>query len=198
MAENRLVMLLRDFLSERPCDFQAARYTFAEAFGCTIRAAARKTSQYDHNACFTLCDFMEEALIIYMRFQKSLDKYVEYIDWKFWYSVCRKMLDSQNTMTEIRLFTFIFGGWNTIVSDERRKEVLCFDWLLSDDIFRRYFLHWCPMVRAYYMRLLCWRICRFDGDASQMDLLVLLSSSRGEVANKFSGRFGPPLSIASS
>jgi len=170
MAENRLVMLLRDFMAEQPLDFSNARLTFAEAFAKTFGAAARKTSQFDHNACFIMCDFMEEALTIYLRFQKSLDCSVEYIDWSFWLSVCQKMLESENTMTEIRLFSFIFKAWNMIAIDERRKEVLCFEWLVSDDTFRKYFLHWCPMVRAYYMRLLCWRACRFDEEASQLDM----------------------------
>ena len=170
MAENRLIMLLRDFMAERPLEFLNARLTFAEAFAKTFGAAARKTSQFDHNACFIMCDFMEEALAIYMRFQKSLDIYVEHIDWAFWLSVCRKMLESENTMTEIRLFSFIFKAWNMIVGDERRKEVLNFEWLLSDDTFRKFYLHWCPMVRAYYMRLLCWRACRFDEEASQLDM----------------------------
>jgi hypothetical protein len=62
MAENRLVMLLRDFISERPSDFEQARLTFAESFGKMMQATARRTSLFDHNACFVLCDFMEEAL----------------------------------------------------------------------------------------------------------------------------------------
>ncbi|EDO04030.1 hypothetical protein SS1G_06512 [Sclerotinia sclerotiorum 1980 UF-70] len=62
MAENRLIMLLRDFLSERPADFEPARMTFANAFGKMMQASAKRTSLYDHNACFVLCDFMDEAL----------------------------------------------------------------------------------------------------------------------------------------
>lgn len=170
MAENRLIMLLRDVISERLLDFLNARLTFAEAFASTLSAAARKTSQFNHNACFILCDFMEEALTIYLRFQNSLDIYIEFIDWAFWLNVCQKMLESQNTMTEIRLFSFIFKAWNVIAGDERRKQVLCFQWLLKDEVFRKYYLHWCPMVRAYYMRLLCWRACRFDEEASQLDV----------------------------
>jgi hypothetical protein len=169
MPENRLIMLLRDFISERSAEFGAARHTFAEAFGTTMRACASKTSQFDQNACFLLCDFMEEALTIYLRFQNGLETHVEYIDWSFWFDVCRKMLGSQNTMTEIRLFSFIFGAWNMITADEKRKEALCFAWLLAEDTFRKYFLHWCPMIRAYYMRLLCWRLCRFDDEPSALD-----------------------------
>ena len=60
MAENRLIMLLRDFLSERASDFKLARMTFAEAFSKMMQATARRTSLFDHSACFVLCDFMEE------------------------------------------------------------------------------------------------------------------------------------------
>lgn len=177
MSENRLIMLIRDFLSDRPVDFEQARLTFAGAFSHVIKCAAERTSQFDHNACFILCDFMEEALGIILKFQHSHVVDFEIIDWEFWLKVCCKMLESQNSMTEIRLFSFIFGGWNLITSIEERKKALCLDWLLSEDTFQTYFLHWCPMVRAYFMRLLCWRICRHDGEASYLDTKVLSTVS---------------------
>src|ERR1700712_4507156 len=40
MAENRLIMLLRDFMSERPSDFHTARMTFAETFSKMMQAVA--------------------------------------------------------------------------------------------------------------------------------------------------------------
>ncbi|KAJ4349917.1 uncharacterized protein N0V89_008537 [Didymosphaeria variabile] len=61
MAENRLIMLLRDFLSERNSHIASARQIFAQSFNCLLKAAARKVSVYDNNACYTLCDFLEEA-----------------------------------------------------------------------------------------------------------------------------------------
>ena len=169
MAENRLIMLLRDFISERPSDYDVARLTFAEAFSKMTQAAARRTSIFDHNACFVLCDFMEEALAIYMRFYFSHSLETDFIDWRFWLDVCKKILESQNSMSEIRLFAFLFGAWNVITNDGRRKEVICLEWLLSEETFDKFFNHWCPMVRAYYMRLLCWRICREHGEATELD-----------------------------
>jgi hypothetical protein len=177
MMENRLIMLLRDVLSENPVHFEQARLTFADTFGYVMKCAAKKTSQFDHNACFILCDFMEEALGIYLRFENAHPLDIEFIDWEFWHKVCGQMLESQNTMTEIRLFSFIFGSWNLITSIETRKRVVCMDWLLSEDTFQMYFLHWCPMVRAYFMRLLCWRICRYDGEASSLDTNVFSTVS---------------------
>lgn len=170
MAENRLIMLLRDFVFEESSEFHSACHTFVEAFSTIMHAAARRTSKFDHSACFFLCDFIEEALAIYMRFQNSLEIPTEYIDWRFWLGVSQKMLESQNSMTEIRLFSFIFGAWNLVTGDARRKEIISIDWLVAEDTFRTYFLHWCPMVRAYYMRLLCWRVCRFDGEATHLDM----------------------------
>jgi hypothetical protein len=172
MAENRLIMLLRDFISERPCDYDLARTTFAEAFGKMMQAGARKTSLFDHNACFVLCDFMEEALNIFVRFHHANGLESDFIDWYFWLEVCKKMLESENSMSEIRLFAFLYGAWNVITSNERRKEIICFEWLVTEETFDRFFNHWCPMVRAYYMRLLCWRLCRDDGEATDLDTCV--------------------------
>lgn len=169
MAENRLVMLLRDFISEKSSEYDDARRTFAEAFGKMIQASAGRTSLYNHNACFVLLDFLEEALIIYVRFYFAHSFVSDYIDWQFWMDVCKKMLESQNSMSEIRLFAFLYGSWHLITHDERRKEILCLDWLLSEDTFDKFFNHWCPMVRAYYMRLICWRCCRDDGESDELD-----------------------------
>jgi hypothetical protein len=170
MAENRLIMLLRDFLSDRPSDYEAARLTFAEAFGKMIQASARKTSLFDHSACFVLCDFLEEALNLYIRFHHAHGLENDFIDWRFWLDVCKKILESRNSMSEIRLFAFIFSTWGVITNNDSRKEVICFDWLLTEEMFGKFFCHWCPMVRAYYMRLLAWRICRDDGDSSDLDV----------------------------
>ncbi|KAH6718715.1 hypothetical protein BKA61DRAFT_652409 [Leptodontidium sp. MPI-SDFR-AT-0119] len=183
MAENRLIMLLRDFISERPSDYEAARKTFAEAFGKMMQASARRTSLFDHNACFVLLDFAEEALIIYVKFHHAHALDWDYIDWPFWLNVCKKMLESENSMSEIRLFAFLFGSWHLITHDERRKEILCLDWLLAEETFDKFFNHWCPMVRAYYMRLICWRLCRDDGEATDLDTKIFSTVSTRIKAN---------------
>ncbi|CZS91024.1 uncharacterized protein RCO7_01404 [Rhynchosporium graminicola] len=177
MAENRLIMLLRDFISERPSDYEVARRTFAEAFGKMMQASAGRTSLFDHNACFVLLDFAEEALNIYVRFHHAHDLDWDYIDWSFWLDVCKKMLESENSMSEIRLFSFLYGSWHLITHDERRKEIMCLDWLLPEQTFDKFFNHWCPMVRAYYMRLLCWRLCRDDGEASELNTKIFSTVS---------------------
>lgn len=170
MAENRLVMLMRDFLSERNAPLHAARRIFAESFARLLQAQARKVSVYDNNACFTLCDFLEEAFIIIVRYEQQNSQQQSVLDWTFWLSVCKLMTVSFNTATEIKLYAFLYSLWPTICVDPQRKSSLCLDFLLEPAFFESRFNHWCPMVRSYFMRLLCWRVARFDGEESVVDM----------------------------
>jgi len=165
MAENRLIMLIRDFLSDRALEHPRARQLFAESFNDLLQATARGTSVYDHSSCYTLLDFLEEALLILVRYETANSAEEPLINSRFWLDVCKRMMDSQNTMTEIRLFSFLFSSWNTITGDAERRADVCLGLLLDEDIFERTFTHWCPMVRAYFMRLLCWRVGRYDGES---------------------------------
>ncbi|KAI9836480.1 MAG: hypothetical protein M1837_003386 [Sclerophora amabilis] len=173
MAENRLIMLLRDFLSENSADFESARHTYAEVFPLLLRAATRRTSVFNHSACSTLCDLMEEVLFIFARYQRVEPSSKDFIDWAFWVDVCKEMAKSQNTLTETRLFTFLYSIWGIVACDEELKEKVCLGWLLTKPTFNNYFSHWCPMNRAIFMRLLCWRIARYDGPRSELDTRIL-------------------------
>ncbi|CAM1507111.1 Fc.00g067520.m01.CDS01 [Cosmosporella sp. VM-42] len=168
MSENRLIMLLKDFLSDDSVEIAGARHTFAEAFAVMMKAATCRTSQFNSGACFTLCDFLEEALMLYSEFEDP-DSLAKYIDWNFWFDVCKKIIGSFNTMSEVRMMSFVFAIWDAISKDPRRKEEVCLGWLLTEETFDTFFNHWCPMVRAYYHRLLCWRICRDVGKANEVD-----------------------------
>jgi len=170
MAENRLIMLLRDFLSERNSHIAPARQMFTESFSCLLRAAARRVSLYDNNACYTLCDFLEEAFIILVRYEQLQLRSRQVLDWPFWLTVWKQMASSQNTATEIKLFSFLYTTWSTLTSDKERKASLCLDFLLEPKFFESRFNHWCPMVRSYFMRLVCWRVARFDGEESPNEL----------------------------
>jgi hypothetical protein len=169
MAENRLIMLIRDFLSDRGSLYLTARRMFAEAFGHILKASARKISIYDSQACYTLCDFLEEALVILVRYDQTNPSQDSVLDWPFWLSVCIQMAASMSTTTELKLYSFLFSIWNLIVLDESRKMDLCLGFLLEPIFFESRFNHWCPMVRTYFMRLLCWRVARYDGEGTDID-----------------------------
>jgi hypothetical protein len=170
MQENRIIMLIRDFLSERNAHFYIARRMFAESFARLLQAQARKIPIYDNSACYTLCDFLEEALVILFRYEQHDSNHHTIIDWPFWLSVFRAMAASHNTATEIKLYAFLYSSWVTLVMDEQRKEGLCLDFLLEPEFFESRFNHWCPMVRAYFMRLICWRVARFDGIETEVEV----------------------------
>ncbi|EME41551.1 hypothetical protein DOTSEDRAFT_73833 [Dothistroma septosporum NZE10] len=173
MAENRLVMLIRDFLSERTGEHPLARELFAQSFNDLLQASARATSLFDHSACYVLLDFMEEALVILIRYEQLRLTEGPLLNQDFWQTVCRKMIESDNTMTEVRLYAFLFTVWNIFGKEWDRRTNLCLSLLLEPDVFESRFNHWCPMVRAYFMRLLCWRLGRHDGDDGDSDLPML-------------------------
>jgi hypothetical protein len=179
MAENRLIMLVRDFLSDRGSNPTWARQIFAQAFADLLKAATRRTSTYDHNACYILCDLLEEAVVILFRFEQLNPTDHSVMDWPFWLDAWQQMVQSQNTTTEIRLYALLYSLWHPITIDPARKAAICSSFLLEPAFFQSRFNHWCPMVRAYYMRLLCWRVARYDGDemVSDIDTYELLSNN---------------------
>ncbi|CBF76464.1 hypothetical protein AN4926.2 [Aspergillus nidulans FGSC A4] len=170
MAENRLIILLRDYLSESSLEPNHARLFYAESFCMIMKITAQRTSLFDHNACFLLCDFVEEAIPIIARYSRSIE--MDLFDWKFWLEACRQMMQSHNSLTEVRVFSFLFCIWNTWIASEERKAALCLGFLLDETLFYHYFSHWSPMVRAYFHRLLCWRLGRFNGDPSPLDSII--------------------------
>lgn len=172
MAENRLIMLLRDLLADKNPDHHNVRHLYASSFDNIVKAAARRMSLFDNNACFVLCDFMEEVLVITFRYQQQTPDF-DLFDWPFWFDVCRKMMQSHNSLTEVRLFAFVYGMWNLLIDDMQRRRDLCLNWLLEPSFFQRYFNHWSPMVRGYFYRLLCWRLARVDQDGVSDSLQIL-------------------------
>ncbi|KAF1841943.1 DUF1765-domain-containing protein [Cucurbitaria berberidis CBS 394.84] len=172
MQENRLIMLIRDFLSERNAHLHTARRIFADSFARLLQAQARKISIYDSNACYTLCDFLEEAFAIMVRYEQNDTDQHSIMDWTFWLSVCKSMAASQNTATEIKLYAFLYSIWSILCLDAQRKTSLCLNFLLEPEFFESRFNHWCPMVRSYFMRLLCWRVARFDGVETDAEVVI--------------------------
>lgn len=194
MDENRLVILLKDMLADNSFGVSTEiKHTFAEAFVALAKAATRRTPRFEYASCLMLCDFLEEALVALDAFQNTvnaslatspteedvrshyfepanLPRPADYIDWPFWFDVGKMIMNSNNTMSEIRILSFIFSVWDAIAADPVRKEAVCLDWLLSEEVFAKFFNHWCPMVRAYFMRLLCWRVCRDSGSANEVDM----------------------------
>jgi hypothetical protein len=168
MAENRLIMLIRDFLLTERYPIPV-RHFFAEAFCDILKASAKRISVYDNSAQFLLCDFLEEALAIIIRYEHLPTTSGLVLDWPFWLSVCKSIQQSSYTASEIKLYSFLYTVWVVVCGNADRRRQTC-EFLLDAEVFESRFNHWCPMVRAYYMRLLCWRLARFDGEAGEDDM----------------------------
>ena len=169
IGENRLVMLLRDIIGERRLEHAALAEVLVGSFQYILKAAVRKVSMYNNDACFVLCDFLEELVPLVTRYQLL---HVEDEDWDFWLQVYRQLMQSQATMTQIRVIAFIYSTWTLLITSEKRKRQLVLEWLLEPRFFAQYFNHWSPMVRHYFYRLLCWRVARSDHDASDVDMEI--------------------------
>lgn len=167
MADNKLVVLLRDVIVDSICT-KACREQYVMSFVAMLRAAVQRTQLYNADACFHLMDLLEEIIPVLVDAQKQAR--VQYMDWDFWLGVTKMMLQSENNMTELRVISFIYTIWDILMVDEDRKREVCLNWLLDVPTWERFFCHWCPMVRAYYMRLACWRVGRYNGDATPVDM----------------------------
>lgn len=172
MADNKMVVLLRDIIADRVHCSEQCREMYIRSFMAMTKAAVTRTRLFDADACFTVCELMEELLPIFSQAEKQCK--TTFIDWPFWMDVVRQMLQSENNMTELRLISFVYTAWDVVVEDEERKRSICLGWLLSEAVWDKFFCHWCPMVRAYFMRLVCWRIGRYNGSRSALDLYVIV------------------------
>lgn len=180
MEENRMIILLKDMLAENSIGGVAsgARDTFADAFMAILKAATKKTPTFKQGPVFMLVDFIQETLMAFDAYagytdpdtrSQSPETVRDHVDWPFWIDVCKRILSSSCTMSEIRMLSFLFSTWDILVADPARKEQICNTWLLEEELFDRFFNNHTPMVRAYFMRLLCWRICRDEGSAIGAD-----------------------------
>lgn len=169
IGENRLIMLLRDVIGERRPGNAALAEVLVGSFQYILKAAVRKVSMYNNDACFVLCDFLEELIPLVTKYQQL---HVEDEDWEFWLKVYQQLMQSQATMTQIRVIAFLYGTWTILTTNYEKKRQLVLDWLLEPQFFAQYFNHWSPMVRHYFYRLLCWRVARSDGTASEVDIEI--------------------------
>lgn len=184
MDENRLIVLLKDMLGDNSVGGleSGARQTFATAFMGILKAATKKTPVFKQAPVLVLVDFLQEVLQAFDTYAGYSDPAVkgrpeeaaaamDHIDWNFWLDVFHKVLfESNSTMSEIRILSFLYSAWDVLAAEPSRKEKLCTGWLLSEEVFDKFFNNYTPMVRAYFMRLLCWRICRDQGSANELDM----------------------------
>jgi hypothetical protein len=118
-----------------------------------LKAAVRRTSVWEGQACFALCDMIERLIpVIDDSLHKVHDDTPSSLDWGFWADVVKKLvLQSENSVTQVRAFGFLFNIWERCPGGD--------DWLLEQNTWETFFCHWSTLVRCYFMNLVCWRVC---------------------------------------
>ncbi|KIW19800.1 hypothetical protein PV08_00375 [Exophiala spinifera] len=171
IAENRLVILLRDVLGDLDPETAMFRNLFTGSFEAVLKTATRKIPVYSTDPCFVICDFMEEVLPITFRYHQTYGD-TPILDWPFWLRVFKQMMRSQSMLTKVRLMAFLYNKWTILISNEMWKRELVLEWLLDQEVFQENFCNWSPMVRHYFYRLLCWRVARVDGAVTTLDIII--------------------------
>lgn len=155
---SSLVSSNKSTSSDRRVSFPSLQFNhqlvslFSVLFERTLKAAVRRTSVWEGQACFALCDVIERLIpVIDDSLIKSQDTLTS-LDWPFWTEIVKKMvLQSENSVTQVRAFGFLFNIWERCPSGN--------DWLLAQETWETFFCHWSTLVRCYFMNLVCWRIC---------------------------------------
>lgn len=167
ISENRSLLFLRDIVVDQSLE-QPTKLFFVETICELLKAVARKTSLFDHTACGVLLDIVQAHINVIAPLVKEVNR-PDLVDWTFWLDVTKQMLQSSNSATEFRVIAFWYSAWDDICEVPNGKEQLCYGLILNDAVFYNYFNHWSAMVRAYFHRLICWRLARYDGQAGPLE-----------------------------
>ncbi|KAK9486693.1 hypothetical protein V1527DRAFT_495717 [Lipomyces starkeyi] len=153
LSRMRILIAMKEILESKNATCASYASTYARFFESSImHAAAKRTAVYDADACVALCDLSEAVLFVLAGSTRK-----EELNWPFWLDVCKRMLTSESSMTEVRTMAFLYAFWDQFACAEEYGVV---DWVLSDEMWNKFFCNWAPLVRAYYMRLVCWRVIR--------------------------------------
>ncbi|KAJ8100884.1 hypothetical protein POJ06DRAFT_249749 [Lipomyces tetrasporus] len=184
LSRMRILIALKEILESKNPTCASYASTYARFFESSVmHAVAKRTAVFDADACVALCDLSEVVLFVLAGNTRK-----EELNWGFWLDVCKRMLTSESSMTEVRTWALLYVLWDHLASAEEYGAV---DWVLSDEVWNRHFCHWAPLVRAYYMRLLCWRVIRqsspqreaalerFHGRLSELHTAVRNAAAKG-------------------
>jgi hypothetical protein len=173
LANNRLITLLGDILASRNNTIpKTVRDSFAQNFADLLRGAAKTTRQFCRAATEPLCDFLEETIVILVRYEQTNNIRKAFLDWSFWFKVWKMMADTYSYFLQVRLLSLIYLVWPAIAVDSARKTEICTTFLLEKAMFHFLFGNFSPVVRAFFMRLICWRVASCNGVISERDMWV--------------------------
>lgn len=167
------------------CDEETSPYflVFSSVFDRIFKAMATEVRAHDMEGCVMVCNLVEEWFssvfsVSATKSQHTIRVYRQLVvDWQFWLHVVERMLDTENSYTNIRALSFLFNIWPHLPNDEsiphleislgsdecktdKTYSVLqkAAHWIVSPSMWLKLFCNWSPLVRSYYHRLLCYRL----------------------------------------
>lgn len=148
-------------------------------------ALARSVTVYDCNKNGILLN------LVYLHSNHVFDTTT--IDWEFWLGCVTLMLTkTHHVQIILKSFAFLFNVWDRIPNyicraEQPQKVSYLKEWLVHPDdsvklnfskwltsslSWFEFFLHWNPIVRSYYLRLLSWRVIGVNNFETSASLLT--------------------------
>lgn len=148
----------------------------------SLGSVAKDTNVYDYNRNSLVLNIVYEFI---NHVQNNIN-ISNVVNWEFWISCNFMMLNStDHIQILLKNLAFLFNVWDMIpeslshfrsldspldqssdlpshyrwltnLDDSFKLNFI--NWLVSNEVFERFLIHWNPIVRSYYLRFLIWRI----------------------------------------
>lgn len=134
---------------------------------------AQETTVYDTNRSGLILNITHEFI---NHIVNNIPNSSDLINWEFWLSCCYMLIkNTDHIQVLLKNFAFLFNTWDLIpdILPKTESKSSCYEWIINRDEsfkvnfinwlidqenFSRFFTHWNPAIRSYYLRLLIWRI----------------------------------------
>ncbi|KAG7863142.1 hypothetical protein KL939_000461 [Ogataea angusta] len=164
---DKLLKLLRDFLANARHEFEPSlRNGVLKCFDTVFKLVFYKTTIFQ-------TERIDLCFDIWVRFVRSIDETNSYatqdLDWKFWIDTICKMLNSEFINSELKALSVLYQIWDYLPSStppqaewvSNPNDTLKYNMILyltGPDNWSKFFGHYLPLVRCYYITLMVWKV----------------------------------------
>lgn len=116
--------------------------------------------------------------------------YLDDIDWDFWLNCCFLMINnSEHVQISLKNICFLFNVWDNIPdtiacgnsdfewiknpSEPLKKNFT--SWMISKPVWEKFFIHWNPTIRNYYLRFLIWKVIGINNFESSNSIEISMN-----------------------
>lgn len=169
-SSDKILNVFTDLI-DHPRSFECLLLTgIIKGYDNLLKLFIKSTAILNQNKCqvvFTMFTFFVKAVK-----NASLLN----IDWEFWVNTFILLLNSDNLQNELRSLVTIFDLWQLIPSsyhtvtdhewmkkeNKRNLKSNLTDYLLDDVQWNKFFGHYNPLIREWYIKLIIWKILGYQ------------------------------------